>query len=267
MVYRLEGEIIPNDYAWVYEFFGVPYFAPLSLQNALKEADPEDRELILEINSPGGYVMAGFEVYTELQKMQAAGWHVEAHVIALAASAATTIMSACDTVLCSPVGQIMVHLPSCVTGGDRYDHEDSIAFLDSIEESILNGYERKSAGRATRDELRAAMEAETWMPAQRAMELGLVDGILGDAPDMMLTVMDLSALAGQVVNSLQAGFGQTYEDLLARYEAGVSSGALEADPNHPVMKLSDYAEKAASEPAPGWQARARLELERQRYPT
>ena len=95
---RVSGEIIPNDYAWIYDFFAEEYFSPAKFAEALDLADPDDRELIVEINSPGGYVFSGFEIYSEIRKLQAQGWHVEAHVIALAASAATTIMVACDTV-------------------------------------------------------------------------------------------------------------------------------------------------------------------------
>ena len=266
MKVKITGEIIPNEYAWIYDFFGEPYFCPIVLENAVSAAEEDDRELILVINSPGGDVWSGFETYSRLRQLQTEGWHVEAHVTALAASAATTIMSACDTVLCSPVGQIMIHLPSCVTGGDKHDHEESIAFLNSIEESILNGYMVKSAGKADRDQLRAAMEAETWMPVQQAIDLGLVDGILGDVQNMTLTVVDLSALAGKVVNSLQEGLGLRYEALLARYEQGVQNGSLTEDPHHPVRN----AQPEPAEPEPetnSWEewAELELELERQRY--
>ena len=71
MKIRVSGEIIPNDYAWIYDFFEVDYFSPGKLADALKEADPADRELIVEINSPGGYVFSGFEIYSELRNLQA----------------------------------------------------------------------------------------------------------------------------------------------------------------------------------------------------
>lgn len=276
MKIRVSGEIIPNDYAWIYDLFEVDYFSPGKLADALKEADPADRELIVEINSPGGYVFSGFEIYSELRNLQAQGWHVEAHVIALAASAATTIMAACDTVLCSPVAQIMVHLPMTITEGNRYDHRESIDVLKSLEESILNGYVMKSAGKADRERLRKAMEKSTWMPAQEAIGLGLVDGILGDPEEVLMVAVDVGALAGQVVNSLQAGMGQTFEDLMARYEAGVRNGTLQADPLHPIAKatapaevlegITNFEPEPAPDPSnPGWQMQAWIDLERQRY--
>ena len=282
MKVKINGEIIPNEYAWIYDFFGVDHFCPALLEAALDEADPEDRELILEINSPGGYVFAGFETYSRLQQLQREGWTVEAHVMALAASAATTIMSACRTVLCSPVAQIMIHLPIMDTVGNRMDHRDSIDILKSLEESILNGYEMKSNGKATREQLQRAMEKSTWMPAQQAIELGLVDGILGDNGSMLVTYVDVGKLAGSVVNSLQEGFDLSYEEMLARYEKGVLDGVLEQHPLHPVTGQKDdqtepflpdgYMDEDLEMKArrkvrwdEGWQQKARLEIERERF--
>ena len=271
MKIRVSGEIIPNDYAWLYDYFEIDYFSPGKLVEALNAADPADRELIVEINSPGGYVFSGFEIYSELRTLQEQGWNVEAHVLALAASAATTIMAACNTVLCSPVAQVMIHLPITVTEGNRLDHRESIDVLRSLEESILNGYVIKSGGKADREKLRKAMEKSTWMPAQQAIELGLADGILGDEEQTIITAVDIGALAGTVVNSLQAGFGQNFEDLMARYEAGVKEGTLEADPMHPVIRLEEkpteiFGPVDEVDPSePGWQAQAWIELERQRF--
>lgn len=274
---KINGEIIPNDLAWIYDFFEVEHFNPAMLDAALEDADPEDRELILEINSPGGYVFAGFETYSLLQELQRNGWTVEAHVTALAASAATTIMSACGKVLCSPIAQIMVHLPMTVTAGNRIDHRDSIDVLKSLEESILNGYVLKSGGKATRDQLRRAMEKSTWMPAQDAIDLGLADGILGDDESILVTGVNIGAMAASVVNSLQEGFDLSFEDLMHRYEEGVRSGLLQPHPLHPVemqgpeqdlITLCGGEGEPEDHPDDSWKtaARARLAIENLRFP-
>lgn len=270
MKVKVSGPIITNDIAWLYDWFGEEYFCPATLEAAVQEADPEDREVILEINSPGGYVFAGFETYSILQELQRSGYRVEAHVTALAASAASTIMCACDTVLLSPVAQVMIHLPMTVTEGNRYDHRDSIAVLKSLEESILNGYEKKSRGKASREQLRAAMEKSAWMPAQEAISLGLADGILGDE-EMIITAVDIGAIASRVVNSLQEGYGLSFEEMLARYEEGVRSGQMEAHPQHPVAMQGPEQDLTAlcggeeEQQDRSWQAEARLALERQRF--
>lgn len=272
---KVTGEIIPDEHAWIYDFFGVPYFAPLSLNEAILGADPDDRELILEINSPGGFVIAGFEIYSEIRKLRSLGWTTRAEITALAASAATTIMVACENVLCSPVAQVMIHLPMMTADGNRIDFGEDIEVLKSLEESILNGYEIKSAGKATRTRLRHAMEASTWMPAQKAIDLGLVDGIIGDGSEVIFSAVDLAALAGQVVNSLQSGFGMSYAELLDRYEHGVQDGSLQPDPLHPVTCTAKTRAEDADpnlwrkdevDPSnPGWQMQAWIEIERERY--
>ena len=267
MKIKIGGEIVMNEDAWIYDFFDEPHFAPAMLDDAVQNADPDDREMIIEMNSPGGYVLAGFEIYSRIVEMRAEGWTVEAHVTALAASAASTIISACDAVLCSPVAQIMLHLPFCLTAGNRHNHEDSISFLSSIEESILNGYVIKSAGKASRNDFRKAMEKETWMSAQQAIAMGLADGILGSADAEKLTAADVGSYAGHVVNSLQAGIGHSYADLLARYESGVRAGVLQMDPMHPVDIAEDPAPvKPEAEPEADDGMQAWLDLEKLRYP-
>lgn len=276
MKIKIGGEIVMNEDAWIYDFFDEPHFSPAMLDDAVQSADPDDREMIIEMNSPGGYVLAGFEIYSRIVAMRAEGWTVEAHVTALAASAASTIISACDTVLCSPVAQIMLHLPFCVTVGNRNDHQGGIEFLRSIEESILNGYVFKAKGKANREDFRKAMEKETWMSAQQAIAMGLADGLLGSMDAAKLTAADVGSYAGHVVNSLQAGIGHSYDDLVARYETGVRAGVLQMDPLHPVDIAEDPAPvKAESEPETAPEAeelpeddsmQAWLDLEKLRYP-
>lgn len=269
MKIRIDGEIVMNEDAWIYDYFGEPHFAPVMLDEAVQGAEEGDRELIIEMNSPGGYVFAGFEIYSRLLGMRQDGWNVEAHVTALAASAASTIISACDTVLCSPVAQIMLHLPSCVARGNKHDLDDGIGFLQSIEESILNGYVIKANGKASRDDFRQAMEEETWMSAQQAIAMGLADGLLWD-PDLgKLTAADVASYAGQVVNSMQAGIGRSYDDLIARYETGVKAGVLQMDPKHPIAEAprpapaepEQEAGRSEQEKMQAW-----LDLEKARYP-
>ena len=109
---ELYGDIVSDEWDWLYSLFNIPHCCPKNVRDALK-ALPEDEDLIIEINSPGGDVWAGFEIYGLLQKI--AG-RTEAHIIAMAASAATTITSACTKVLASPVAQFMIHQPAAYAG-------------------------------------------------------------------------------------------------------------------------------------------------------
>ena len=112
--------------------------------------------------------------------LRSAGCRTVAEVQSLAASAASVVMLGCQEVHASPVAQVMIHLPSMGTQGDRYDHQASIGVLDSITESILNAYTIKAGPRSSRDELKRLMRTTAWMTAPEAKGLGLVDKIVGE---------------------------------------------------------------------------------------
>ena len=230
MKVELFGEIVSDDWVWLYELFGIPCCCPKQVRDAIRKL-PEGEELILEINSPGGDVWAGFEIYGLLQACRS---DTEAHIISLAASAATTVMCGCDIVLASPVAQIMIHQPAAYV--DEYVNNEGARhlknYLDSIKASILNGYVLKSAGKASRQKFEELVDDSTWMPAQDALSLGLVDGYL-DIDDESAAA--ISADTGVRV-STAAGLSPAPKALLARYEAAVRSGTMDAVPGHPVIQ-------------------------------
>ena len=87
----LNGEVISDDYQWLYDYFEIAAFSPGVIRQALRD-NPEGEELVLEINSVGGSVFAGFEIYTLLRGAEC---HTVAEVQSLAASAASTVMAGC----------------------------------------------------------------------------------------------------------------------------------------------------------------------------
>ena len=125
------------------------------------------------INSPGGDCMAAAQIYTMLMDYP---YDVTVKIDGIAASAASVIAMAGTRVLMSPVSMMMIHNPATVAMGDHTDMEKAIAMLDSVKESIINAYEIKT--RISRKELSAMMDSETWMDANKAVELGFADGIL-----------------------------------------------------------------------------------------
>lgn len=243
--------MVADDDLWVYDWFGISAFSPHVVREAIR--DNVDDELVVEVNSGGGSVFAGFEIFSLLRGAEC---RTVAVVQSLAASAASTIISGCDTVQVSPVAQIMLHLPAIVTEGNREDHRDSIKLLDSITESILNGYESKCRGKATRDKLAQLMRAETWIPAQDAVEMGLADEILYQDDTTVIIPGNIVNAVGSSIRGLINGATQpSAAELRARYADLVAKGAT----------------PAAGHPAPAtiqsmpWQARARLEIEKNRY--
>lgn len=125
------------------------------------------------INSPGGDCVAAAQIYTMLIDYP---YDVTVKIDGIAASAASVIAMAGTKVLMSPVSMMMIHNPATVAMGDHTDMEKAIAMLDSVKESIINAYEIKTG--ISRKELSAMMDSETWMDANKAVELGFADGIL-----------------------------------------------------------------------------------------
>ena len=138
-----------------------------------KELNSGTGDIEVYINSPGGDCIAASQIYTML--MEYAG-EVTVKIDGLAASAASVIAMAGTKVLMSPVSMMMIHNPATVAMGDHTDMEKAIAMLDSVKESIINAYEIKTG--LSRKELSAMMDSETWMDANKAVELGFADGIL-----------------------------------------------------------------------------------------
>lgn len=231
----LNGIVASDEDCGVYQYFGYSAFSPRSVRDALANL-PEGEELVLEINSGGGSVMAGAEIYTVLKS---SGVRTVAEIQSLAASAASYLCLGCDEVKISPVAQMMIHLPSTCTEGDRTDHLRSVQMLDSTREAILNAYELKAGGKADRAALRRMMTAETWLTAQEAVECGLADGILGE---------ETTANPANLMNA----FGlPDITELRARYEE--------------AQKNSTPTGKVPETDTQDWRAQARLDLEKIRF--
>ena len=121
----------------------------------------------------------------------------------IAASAASVIAMAGTEVLMSPVGMLMIHNPMTVAMGDKDEMEKAIDMLGNVKESIINAYEIKTG--LSRAKLAHLMDAETWMDANKAMELGFADGILkrADADAMEMPMVSMLYSEAKVVNSLK----------------------------------------------------------------
>ena len=125
------------------------------------------------INSPGGDVFAAAQIYNMLMDYKG---NVTVRIDGLAASAASMIAMAGTTVEMSPVGMLMIHNPSTAVIGNTKEMQAAIQMLDEVKESILNAYELKTG--QPRQRLSNLMDAESWMNAKKAVELGFADKIL-----------------------------------------------------------------------------------------
>lgn len=188
----MNGYVVPDDDAETYRFFGFGVVSPKDVRQAIAD-NPAGETLTLEVNSGGGNMFAGYEIYTILK---AATIPTEVEIQSLAGSAMSVAAIGADVVRASPVAQFMIHLPSLRTEGDSTEHKRSLAALNSFKASVLNAYELKCAGKKTRSELDAMLRAETWLPVQDAIAAGFVDAVLYD---------DEGVIAAQAVMCAQTG--------------------------------------------------------------
>ncbi len=167
----IKGTIIPTDFQEAYEWMGFEATSPGQLETFLADANGEDVEL--EINSPGGYVFAGMEIYNRLMMYPG---KVTATVMSIAASAASLITCAAKTVRMSPVSQLMIHRAHSWTEGDKNDMYKTAEDLAKLDDSIANAYIAKTG--MSRDQVLHLMDVTTWLGAKDALNMHFADEIL-----------------------------------------------------------------------------------------
>ena len=167
----MNGEVIPSDYADVYDYLGYENINPKAIKQALSDADGSDVEL--EINSPGGYVDAGSEIYTALKEYQG---QVTAKITGQACSAASWIALAADRVEMSPTAQMMIHRASTMSIGNSDDLASDLNALNSLDKSFVDLYSQRTGLDA--QEVYRLMCNTTWMNAKEAVDKGFADEIM-----------------------------------------------------------------------------------------
>ena len=130
-------------------------------------------ELEVTINSGGGSVFAGSEIYTNLKDYEG---NVKVKITGIAASAASVIAMAGDKILMSPTAQLMIHNSACGASGDHTSLKHTAEVLKSIDKSIANAYELKTG--MEHSDLLALMENETWLNSQDALEKKFIDEVM-----------------------------------------------------------------------------------------
>ena len=133
-------------------------------------------DITVWINSPGGDCVAAAQIYNMLSNYKG---RVTVKIDGIAASAASVIAMAGDTVLVSPVSMLMIHNPATMAWGDHAEMQKAMDMLSEVKESIINAYVLKTG--LSRPKLSHLMDAETWMDANKAVELGFADDIMARA--------------------------------------------------------------------------------------
>ena len=124
------------------------------------------------INSPGGSVFEGLSIYNLLTRHKA---KVDVSIDGVAASIASVIAMAGDTINIAENASMMIHNPWSLVIGDAATMRKEADLLDRVGTQLVTTYAART--KATEDKIRAYMDAETWFSATEAKSLGFADSI------------------------------------------------------------------------------------------
>lgn len=175
---NIRGSLVPNNYAWYYDFFGEEYTCPKYVADVLNMAVPGD-EIEVYINSPGGVIDVGSEIYA-LIRATSEKCDVKIYVTGEACSAASIVACAgyCEM---APTALMMVHCVSSGARGNHNDMEHMAEVLRTADRAMCTAYTAKTG--MTEEEAISMMEQETWLTAGQAKEKRLIDKIMFEEPE------------------------------------------------------------------------------------
>lgn len=168
---NIRGVMVPNDYKWYYDFFGADCTCPKDVQQVM-DAFRDGDDIEVYINSPGGVIDVGSEIYTLLKGRKDS---VKIYVTGEACSAASVAAMAAYCEM-SPTALMMVHCVSTYAGGNHGDMEHAAEVLRTADRALCSAYVDKSG--MAEAEVLEMMEHTTWLTAEQALERGLIDGIM-----------------------------------------------------------------------------------------
>ena len=171
----VRGVIVPNDYKEWYDFWNEEATCPRDIKDALDNL-PEGENLDVYINSPGGEIASGSEIYAILRSCD----RVKIHITGQAHSAASIIAMAGWSEM-APTALMMVHCVSTFGAGNHNDFEHTAEVLRAADEALCTAYTSKTG--MTKEDALSMMEHETWLTADKAKEKGLVDAVMFEEPE------------------------------------------------------------------------------------
>ena len=183
MKYRVDirGPMIPNDYKFYYDFFGEDSTCPRDVQKVI-DALVDGDEVEVYINSPGGVIDVGSEIYTLLRNQK----NITIYITGEACSAASIVAMAGYCVM-APTALMMVHCVSSGARGNHSDMEHAAEVLRTADRALCTAYMTKTG--MTEEEALDMMEHETWLTAAQARERGMVDEIMFEEEEETVPVV------------------------------------------------------------------------------
>lgn len=194
---NIKGPIISSDEKWIYNWFGMDATCARDVEKVINSLQ-QGEQLEVIINSNGGYVDEGSEIYTLLKDYNG---EVVIKIVGMAASAASVIAMGGDKVKISPTGRIMIHNAAGGVCGDYRQMEHGAEVLKDCNEAIANAYALKTG--MSKEELLDLMNKETFMNAQKAKQLGFVDEIMFDNSNRLVNDLNSGMLPKDVIEKIR----------------------------------------------------------------
>lgn len=173
----ISGDIVRNDDKEWYEAWGFECTSAKSFKEDLSKCD--GKPVNIYIDSYGGDVQVASSIYSALKEYPA---KKTVKIASIAASAASVIAMAGDTILMAKTALIVIHDPLTYAEGNVSDFTQVIESLNVVKESILNAYTSKS--NLSREKIAELMTAETWLNYNTALEYGFIDGEIGKEDEL-----------------------------------------------------------------------------------
>ena len=185
---------------FIYDQIGASFWdegvTPSSLIDSIKSLKMKDGDtLSVRINSPGGNMFDGNTIYNYLRSIKQ---KIEVTVDGMAASAASIIAMAGDTIKMPENSFLMIHNPWMLVAGDSQVMRKTADDLDVMRDGAIKTYLSKTGGKVSRNELVKMLDDETWLGADRAVELGFADEVLEPVRAAALAMFDLGAYFDKV---------------------------------------------------------------------
>lgn len=235
----IKGTILDNDMGAMYDFFDMQNTTPQNVIDALNNAGGQPVEI--DISSPGGDVFAGFEIYSELKNYSGS---VSVSVTGLAASAASVIAMAGDSIKMSPVAMLMIHQSQSSLQGNTDDLAHEAGVLQNIDQSIAAAYAGKTG--IDQGKLLNMMSNETWMTAQESINLGFADEIMFvDDKQPVMSNATVSVPTNAALNRFKNLMAKIKPESKAKVEPVEETKITESEPKESQPADDLYASKLA----------------------
>lgn len=191
----IKGVIISNDEKWIYDWFEMDSTAPKDVIPLIDKARGE--KIDVYINSGGGDIFAGSEIYAALQAYKG---QISIHIVGFAGSAASVIAMAGKSDIV-PTAMFMYHNVSGGARGDYHAMDKTSEILQTANRAISKAYQIKTS--KSEAELLAMMDKETWLTAEEAVQQGFVDELAVNQNMKLSASFDSQMLPQSVIDKMR----------------------------------------------------------------